>query len=176
MRHSRWSVSLSTLAVAFGLAGTAQAAVYYVDADSPNDGPGNDWEHAFHYLQNALAVASGIDRIRVAQGTYRPDEDSANPGGTGDRSATFEPPSGVKIYGGYAGWGEPNPGERNIDAYVTILSGDLAENDGPGPFENYEGTVDEVLPEKGRVRVLVTIFGRQAPIDLEYWQIAKVTE
>ena len=37
-----------------------------------------------------------------------------------------------------------------------------------GPFENYEGTVDEVLPDKGLVRVLVTIFGRQAPVELEY--------
>lgn len=45
-----------------------------------------------------------------------------------------------------------------------------------GPFENYEGTVDEVLPDKGLVRVLVTIFGRQAPIELEYWQIAKAEE
>ena len=36
-----------------------------------------------------------------------------------------------------------------------------------GPFQNYEGTVDEVLPDKGLVRVLVTIFGRQAPIELE---------
>ncbi|MCA9298737.1 MAG: transcription termination/antitermination factor NusG [Phycisphaerales bacterium] len=43
-----------------------------------------------------------------------------------------------------------------------------------GPFENYEGTVDELFPDKGKVRVLVTIFGRQAPIDLEEWQIAKV--
>ncbi|MHC4414257.1 MAG: transcription termination/antitermination protein NusG [Planctomycetota bacterium] len=42
-----------------------------------------------------------------------------------------------------------------------------------GPFESYEGTVDEVLPDKGLVRVLVTIFGRQAPIELEYWQIRK---
>ena len=45
-----------------------------------------------------------------------------------------------------------------------------------GPFENYEGTVDEVLPERGLVRVLVTIFGRQAPVELEYWQIAKAEE
>ena len=43
-----------------------------------------------------------------------------------------------------------------------------------GQFENYEGTVDEVLKDKGLVRVLVTIFGRQAPIELEYWQISKV--
>jgi transcriptional antiterminator NusG len=42
-----------------------------------------------------------------------------------------------------------------------------------GPFQGYEGTVDEVLPEKGLVRVLVTIFGRQAPIELEEWQIGK---
>ena len=48
--------------------------------------------------------------------------------------------------------------------YVTITE---------GPFESYEGTVDEVLPDKGLVRVLVTIFGRQAPIELEYWQIEK---
>ncbi len=48
--------------------------------------------------------------------------------------------------------------------YVTITE---------GPFESYEGTVDEVLPDKGLVRVLVTIFGRQAPIELEYWQIQK---
>lgn len=45
-----------------------------------------------------------------------------------------------------------------------------------GPFENYEGTVDEIMPDKGKVRVLVTIFGRQAPVELEYWQIAKADE
>jgi transcriptional antiterminator NusG len=42
-----------------------------------------------------------------------------------------------------------------------------------GPFQSYEGTVDELFPDKGQVRVLVTIFGRQAPIDLEEWQIGK---
>ena len=45
-----------------------------------------------------------------------------------------------------------------------------------GPFENYEGTIDEVMPEKGMVRVLVTIFGRQAPVELEYWQVEKGDE
>jgi len=42
-----------------------------------------------------------------------------------------------------------------------------------GPFQGYEGTVDELLPDKGLVRVLVTIFGRQAPIEMEEWQIGK---
>jgi transcriptional antiterminator NusG len=45
-----------------------------------------------------------------------------------------------------------------------------------GPFEGYEGTVDELFPDKGVVRVLVTIFGRQAPIDLEEWQLGKAEE
>jgi transcriptional antiterminator NusG len=45
-----------------------------------------------------------------------------------------------------------------------------------GPFQGYEGTVDELLPEKGLVRVLVTIFGRQAPIELEEWQLSKADE
>jgi len=45
-----------------------------------------------------------------------------------------------------------------------------------GPFQGYEGTVDELDPEKGRVKVLVTIFGRQAPIELEEWQIGKADE
>lgn len=45
-----------------------------------------------------------------------------------------------------------------------------------GPFEGYEGTVDELLPDKGLVRVLVTIFGRQAPIEIEEWQIVKAEE
>ncbi len=45
-----------------------------------------------------------------------------------------------------------------------------------GPFQGYEGTVDELLPDKGLVRVLVTIFGRQAPIELEEWQIAKADQ
>jgi transcriptional antiterminator NusG len=42
-----------------------------------------------------------------------------------------------------------------------------------GAFQGYEGTVDELLPDKGLVRVLVTIFGRQAPIEIEEWKIGK---
>ncbi len=42
-----------------------------------------------------------------------------------------------------------------------------------GAFENFEGTVDEVLPDKGLIRVIVTIFGRATPVELEYWQVEK---
>jgi len=40
-----------------------------------------------------------------------------------------------------------------------------------GPFQNFEGVVDEINQQKGIVRVIVTIFGRPTPIELEYLQI-----
>jgi transcriptional antiterminator NusG len=43
-----------------------------------------------------------------------------------------------------------------------------------GAFENFEGVVDVIDTERGVVRVIVTIFGRSTPLDIEYWQIEKV--
>jgi transcriptional antiterminator NusG len=43
-----------------------------------------------------------------------------------------------------------------------------------GPFVNFEGDVDEIIPDSGRVRIIATIFGRPTPLELEYWQIEKV--
>ena len=42
-----------------------------------------------------------------------------------------------------------------------------------GAFENFEGEVDDVLPDRGLIRVVVTIFGRPTPVELEYWQVEK---
>ncbi len=44
-----------------------------------------------------------------------------------------------------------------------------------GAFENFEGSVEEIDPERGIVKVIVTIFGRSTPLDIEYWQIEKVS-
>lgn len=43
-----------------------------------------------------------------------------------------------------------------------------------GPFINFNGTIDEVNPEKGKVKVSLMIFGRPTPVELEYWQIEKL--
>ncbi|MGQ9695750.1 MAG: transcription termination/antitermination protein NusG [Thermodesulfobacteriota bacterium] len=42
-----------------------------------------------------------------------------------------------------------------------------------GPFSNFNGLVETVNPEKGKVRVLVSIFGRSTPVELDFAQIKK---
>jgi hypothetical protein len=128
----------------FTVGGDAAAlAVYYVDPNAPGAKSGSSWKDAFNSLQDALAAVEENSEIRVAHGIYRPD------GGTGieplDRSVTFRLKTGVILKGGYAGWRGTNPNSRDVLAYRTILSGDLAHDDKPLP------RLGDMLTDPGRV-------------------------
>src|SRR5947207_1020328 len=43
-----------------------------------------------------------------------------------------------------------------------------------GPFAEFIGTVDEVNPERNKVKVLVSIFGRETPVELDFLQVEKL--
>jgi len=103
------------------------AAIITVDADATGNNDGSSWADAYNYLQDALAAAYSGDEIRVAQGTYKPDQGALIT--PGDRNATFQLINGVTLKGGYAGFGEPDPNSRDIKEYETILNGDLNGDD-----------------------------------------------
>ncbi|MHC4462699.1 MAG: right-handed parallel beta-helix repeat-containing protein [Planctomycetota bacterium] len=132
--------------VALCFSGTAQAGIIYVDADAGGANIGSSWADAYNYLQDALADANDGDEIHVAQGAYKPEQGAGIT--PGDRMATFQLINGVILKGGYAGEGTPDPNIRDIDTYKTILTGDLAGDDGPD-FTNNDENSYHVLTGSG---------------------------
>jgi len=43
-----------------------------------------------------------------------------------------------------------------------------------GPFEDFVGTVDEIYADKGKVRILVSFFGRETPVELDFLQVERI--
>ena len=62
--------------------------------------------------------------------------------------------------------------EESIRPAITFEVGDTVKV-ADGPFESQNGTVEEIDPEKGKLRVAVSIFGRSTPVELEFWQVEK---
>lgn len=135
-------------------------SIVYVDgldgdsvSPSPSN-PGDSWNNAYLHLQDGLVRAGQLDpsvtnQIQIwVRGTsatppniiYRPDEDATNPDGLPeqelDRTISFELRNSVGVYGGFAG--TESPGDfalRNPAVNITILNGDLLEDDNPeDPF------------------------------------------
>lgn len=43
-----------------------------------------------------------------------------------------------------------------------------------GPFENFSGVIEDISPEKGKIKVMVSMFGRETPVELDYHQVEKL--
>jgi len=110
----------------------AHGNIIYVDDDAAGTNDGSSWENAYVYLQDALADANDSVKpveIRVAQGIYRPNEGLIAIPEFDWRTTTFQFINDVVLKGGYAGIVGADPNERNIQAYETVLSGDLHGDD-----------------------------------------------
>ncbi len=63
--------------------------------------------------------------------------------------------------------------QDKVKPKIEFIAGETVKiND--GPFLNFSGVIDDVDPERGKLRVSVGIFGRTAPVELEYWQVERM--
>lgn len=135
----------------------AAQEVVYVDESASGDNDGTSWENAYLYLQDAIDEAN-VDasteyEIRIAQGVYYPDEDEVD-----QIEGIFEPETGdhiaddrseafiiardsVILRGGYPAGG----GERDVQEHLTVLSGDITQDD----ETNEDGVTETAADQTG---------------------------
>ena len=63
--------------------------------------------------------------------------------------------------------------EARPQVSIGLNKGDMVKIKS-GAFDGFDGAVDDVNPDKGTVKVVVTIFGRPTPVELEYWEVEAV--
>lgn len=88
---------------------------------------------------------------------------------------------------GFVGGERPTPTPRDEIESIKAQMSDSEERERPkvtfevgetvkindGPFLNFSGVIEEIEPERGKLKVTVNIFGRNTPVELEYWQVEK---
>jgi hypothetical protein len=95
----------------------AQNHRIYVNSVASGANTGQSWTNAYINLQSACQSALAGDSIWIAEGIYYPDS-------SGNQTTSFEPKSGIKIFGGFSG-SETDISQRNWLVHQTVLSGDI---------------------------------------------------
>lgn len=54
----------------------------------------------------------------------------------------------------------------DVNEHIRVMS---------GPFENFEGVIEEILPEKTKLKVKISMFGRDTPVELDFSQVEKLS-
>lgn len=131
------------------------------------------------------------EKIQIRQGTKYTIKEKIFPGYllvrmvlTGDSWLTVRTTNGIT---GFVGVGNrPTPiSEKEVDTiqqfmavaapkYKTKFSIGEAVKIVDGPFADFLGTIESLDEEKGKVKVLVSIFGRETPVELDFLQVAKI--
>lgn len=88
---------------------------------------------------------------------------------------------------GFVGGDRPTPAPQEEIDHIKAKIAESEETERPkvhfevgetvkindGPFLNFSGVIEEIEPERGKLKVTVSIFGRNTPVELEYWQVEK---
>jgi transcriptional antiterminator NusG len=88
---------------------------------------------------------------------------------------------------GFVGGDRPSPTSQEEIDHIKAQISESEETERPkvsfevgetvkvndGPFLNFSGVIEEIDPERGKLKVTVNIFGRSTPVELEYWQVEK---
>ena len=88
---------------------------------------------------------------------------------------------------GFVGGERPSPASAEEISSIKSQISDAEETERPkvnfdigetvkindGPFLSFGGVIEEIDPDRGKLKVTVNIFGRNTPVELEYWQVEK---
>ncbi len=66
--------------------------------------------------------------------------------------------------------GQADPQKRKHSSDIPFIVGDSVKIK-DGPFKDFDGTVDEISTEKGKLKVMVSVFGRLTPVELDFLQV-----
>lgn len=62
--------------------------------------------------------------------------------------------------------------DKSVKPRVEFTTGEIVKIK-DGAFENFEGAIVNVDPDRGKLQIEVTIFGRSTPVEVEYWQVER---
>lgn len=114
------SFRLTFFCIFIGFANLLNARIIYVNLNATGENTGENWANAYTNLSMALANSQMGDSLWVSRGTYYPTDDE-------DQFISFELPTGVAMFGGFAGT-EANFNQHSPSTGKTILDGQLSES------------------------------------------------